>query len=99
MESYVGIEGRTSKNLTYPYTGGGKVRNGQNHPYVIDKWPLNNENSECRAVNKMIQRHEFGNRVEVRAETLVVACLPAPFIRLEGHWSGGSMWQEYRATS
>ena len=39
MESYVRIWERGLKNLTYPYMGvGGK--NCQNHPYVINEWPL-----------------------------------------------------------
>ena len=41
MESYVRIGGRGLKNLTYPYMGvGGGVKNCQNHPYVINEWPL-----------------------------------------------------------
>ena len=40
MESYVRIEGRGLKNLTYPYMGVGGVKNCQNHPYVINEWPL-----------------------------------------------------------
>ena len=36
MESYVRIGEMILKNLTYPYLGlGGKVKNCQNHPYVI----------------------------------------------------------------
>jgi len=34
MESYVRIERRGLKNLTYPYMGIGWVKNCQNHPYV-----------------------------------------------------------------
>ena len=41
MESYVRIVGRGLKNLTYPYMGvEGRVNNFQNHPYVINEWPL-----------------------------------------------------------
>ena len=39
MESYVRIGGRGSKNFTYPYMG---LKNCQNHPYVINEWPLMN---------------------------------------------------------
>ena len=28
------------KNLTYPYMGVAEVKNSQNHPYVINEWPL-----------------------------------------------------------
>ena len=39
MESYVRVGGRGLKNLTYPYMGeGGK--NVQNHPFIINEWPL-----------------------------------------------------------
>ena len=41
MESYVRIGGRGLKNLTYPYMGVREVKNCQNHPYVINEWPLN----------------------------------------------------------
>ena len=41
MESYVKIEGRGMKNLMYLYMGVGEgVKNCQNHPYVINEWPL-----------------------------------------------------------
>ena len=41
MESDVRIGGRDLKNLTYSYMGvGGRVKNCQNHPYVINEWPL-----------------------------------------------------------
>ena len=40
MESYVRIEGRGFKNLTYPYTGVGEGQKLQNHPYVTNEWPL-----------------------------------------------------------
>ena len=41
MESYVRIGKRGLKNFTYPYMGVGKrVKNCQNHPYVINEWPL-----------------------------------------------------------
>ena len=41
MEYYVRIRGRGLKNLTYPYMGvGGGVKNCQNHPFVINEWPL-----------------------------------------------------------
>ena len=39
MRSYVRIGGRGLKNLTYPYMWVGGVKNCQNHPYVINKWP------------------------------------------------------------
>ena len=39
MESYV-IGGRGLKNLMFPYMGVGRVKNFQNHPYVINDWPL-----------------------------------------------------------
>ena len=38
MEPYVRIEGRGLKNITYPYMRG--VKNCQNHPYVINEYPL-----------------------------------------------------------
>ena len=37
MKSYVRIGGRGLKNLTYPYMRVGRVKNCQNHPYVIKK--------------------------------------------------------------
>ena len=40
MESYVRIGGRGLKNITYPRKGEGGVKNYQNHPNVINKWPL-----------------------------------------------------------
>ena len=40
MESYVIIGGRGFKNLTYPYMEVGWVKHFQNHPYVINYWPL-----------------------------------------------------------
>ena len=40
MESYVRIRGRGLKILTYPYMGVRGGKNCQNHPYVIDEWPL-----------------------------------------------------------
>ena len=40
MESYLRIVERGLKNLTYPYMGVGGVKNYQNHPYVINEWPL-----------------------------------------------------------
>ena len=41
MESYIRIGGRDLKNLKYPYMGvGGGGKNCQNHPYVINEWPL-----------------------------------------------------------
>ena len=40
VESYVRIGRRGLKNLTYPYVGVGAVKNCQNHPYVINEWPL-----------------------------------------------------------
>ena len=41
MESYVRIGGRGLKNLMYPYMGVERgVKNCQNHPYVINEWPL-----------------------------------------------------------
>ena len=40
MESYVRIGGRGLKNLTYTYMGVRGVKNCQNHPYVINEWPL-----------------------------------------------------------
>ena len=44
MESYVRIGGRGLKNLTYHSLDGsvgGGVKKGQNHPYVINEWPVN----------------------------------------------------------
>ena len=32
--------GKGIENLTYPYMGAGGVKNFQNHPYVINEWPL-----------------------------------------------------------
>ena len=40
MESYLKIGGRGLKNLTYPYMGVRGVKNFQNHPHVINEWPL-----------------------------------------------------------
>jgi hypothetical protein len=40
MESYVRIGGRGLKKLTYPYIGVGEVKNCQNHPCVVNEWPL-----------------------------------------------------------
>ena len=41
MESYVRTGGMGLKNLTYPYGRVGVVvKNGKNHPYVINEWPL-----------------------------------------------------------
>ena len=40
MESYVRIGGGVWKNLTYPCMGVGGFKNCQNHPYVINEWPL-----------------------------------------------------------
>ena len=40
MESYVRIGEKDLKNLTYPYMGVGGVNNCQNHPYVINEWPI-----------------------------------------------------------
>ena len=41
VESYVRIgEDVFEKNLTYPYMGVGGVKNCQNHPIVINEWPL-----------------------------------------------------------
>ena len=40
MESYVRIGERSLKNFKYPYMGAEGVKNCQNHPYVINKWPL-----------------------------------------------------------
>ena len=41
MESCVRIGERGFKNLKYAYMGVGGVKNYQNHPYVINEWPLN----------------------------------------------------------
>ena len=38
MESYVKIEG--FENSYVPLQGGRGVKNCQNHPYVINEWPL-----------------------------------------------------------
>ena len=43
MVSCVRIGGRGLKNLTYPYMGEG-IQNCQNHPYVINEWPLTTSN-------------------------------------------------------
>ena len=40
MESYVRIGRRGLKNPTYPYGRVRGVKNCQNHPYVINEWPL-----------------------------------------------------------
>ena len=42
MESYLRIWGKGLKNLMYPYMGVGEeaIKNCQNHPYVINEWPL-----------------------------------------------------------
>jgi hypothetical protein len=40
VESYVRIRGKGLKNLTYLYVGVGRVKNCQNHPYIINEWPL-----------------------------------------------------------
>ena len=41
MESYVRIGDRGLKYLTYPLHGvRGGSKNCQNHPYVINEWPL-----------------------------------------------------------
>ena len=40
MESHVRLGRRGLKNLTYLYMGAGRVKNGQNQPYVINEWPL-----------------------------------------------------------
>ena len=40
MESYVKVRARGLNNLTYPYMGVGGVKNFENHPYVINEWPL-----------------------------------------------------------
>ena len=39
-ESNVRIRGRGLKNLTYPYMRVWGVKNCQNHPYVVNGWPL-----------------------------------------------------------
>ena len=38
--SYIRIGRRGLKNLTYPYMGVRWVKNCQNHPYIINEWPL-----------------------------------------------------------
>ena len=40
MESYVRLRGRRLKNVTYLYIGVSRVKNCQNHPFIINKWPL-----------------------------------------------------------
>ena len=41
MKSYLRIGEWGLKNLTFPYKGmGGGVKNCQNHPYIINEWPL-----------------------------------------------------------
>ena len=41
MESYVRIGGRGFEKSYVPLHGGrGGVKNFQNHPYVINEWPL-----------------------------------------------------------
>ena len=40
MESYARVGGRGLKNLMYAYMGVEGVKNGQNHPYVINEWSL-----------------------------------------------------------
>ena len=52
MESYVRIGGRGLKNLTYPYMGVGGMKNFQNHPYVINEWPL----TACEVYEKDMER-------------------------------------------
>ena len=50
MESYVRIEGRGLKNLTYAYMGVEGAKNFQNHAYVINEWPLSREDIRRRTL-------------------------------------------------
>ena len=56
IESYVRIGEKGLKNLTYPYMGVGGVKYCQNHPYVINKWPLISYLAfECMELSAVIQ--------------------------------------------
>ena len=61
MESYVRIGGRGLKNLTYPYMGVVGVKNCQNHPYIINEWPLSNIDGYLQ---KLKLKLEYGYQVE-----------------------------------
>ena len=53
VKVYVKIGGRGLKNLTYPYMGiGWGVKNFQNHPYVINEWPLRDGEQEDKEERK-----------------------------------------------
>ena len=59
MESYVRIEGRGLKNFMYPYMGVGGVKNCQNHPYVINEWPLIPTSSSLSTRNSVFMQGSF----------------------------------------
>jgi hypothetical protein len=65
MKSYVRIGRRGLKNLTYPYMGAGGIKNGQNHPYVINEWPLNVVSGGHLQTNSLDEE----NRVNVNLQT------------------------------
>ena len=49
MESYVRIGGKVFEKSYIPLHWGRGVKNCQNHPYVINEWPLKVDNAvfEC----------------------------------------------------
>ena len=52
MKSYVRIGGRDLKSPTYPYMVVGGVKNCQNHPYVINEWPLIHYSASVYSIQK-----------------------------------------------
>ena len=61
MDSYVRIEGRGLKILTYPYIRmGGGVKNCQNHSYIINEWLLTIPHHALRVRSIVIKSHGHG---------------------------------------
>ena len=65
IESYVRIGGKGLKNIKVILYGGkgGGVKNCQNHPYVINEWPLIHLLDKRRTVSKSSLKRVFVRNV------------------------------------